>query len=196
MTESGVKRDSAGLDESEKGFTIMELLVYSLLLSIVIAMVGGMIISTLRVSNTVVSMTRTSTSGQLVAKSVVTGIRNSSDFRLTSPAGDDQLLVARAATFDSTVSWRCLAWYYSTAGDGAVWFTSSPTAILPPTPADLSNWTLLASDVQPVSGTTIFNALNERLSLSILGLDGLNLPIDIRSSATSRAGASGSLVCF
>lgn len=196
MNESAVTVDTADANESEKGFSLIELLVYSLLLSLVIAMVGGMIISALTVSDTVVSMTRTSTAGQLVARSVVTGIRNSSDFRLTSPVGDDQLLVARTAGFDETVAWRCLAWYYSPDGDGAVWFTSSSNAILPPTAADLSTWTLLTKDVRPVAGTGIFSALNERLSLSILGLDGLTLPIDIRSSATSRAGASGSLACF
>ncbi|GAA3731558.1 hypothetical protein GCM10022239_05200 [Leifsonia bigeumensis] len=196
MNESREGVNSVQAIDSDKGFSLIELLVYSLLLSLVIAMVGGMIISALTVSDTVVSMTRTSTAGQLVARSVVTGIRNSSDFRLTSPVDDDQLLVARTASFDDTVDWRCLAWYYSPTGEGAVWFTSSSTAIAPPTTADLSSWTLLTKGVQPASGTGIFSALNERLSLSILGLDGLTLPIDIRSSATSRAGASGSLACF
>lgn len=187
--------DTAGGASDERGFTLIEVLIYALLLSFVVAIAGGMIFSAVTVSKTVLSMTRNSTAGQLVAKSVVTGIRNSSDFRLSDPVGDDQLLVARRATSGTTLDWACAAWYYS-AADDSVWFTTSDLAILPPTAAELATWTLLTSDVQPVSGTAIFSALNDRLSLSILGLDGAHRPIDITSSATSRAGASGSLTCF
>ena len=179
----------------ESGFTLIELLVYSLLLSIVIAIAGGIIFSAVTTSNTVTSMTQNSTSGQLVAGSVVTGIRNSSDFQLSSPVGDDQLLVARRATSGSTLTWMCVAWYYSTA-DSSVRFTSSPNPIFPPTVTELATWTLLADNIQPASGIHIFSALNDRVSLSILGLDGAHRPIDISTSATSRAGASGSLTCY
>lgn len=196
MTNSRTARATVGLEESEEGFTLIELLVYALLLAGVLAIVGGMILSALTASKTVVSITDTSTAGQLVAKSVVTGIRNSSDFRLTNPVGDDQLLVARTASSDATLTWTCFAWYYSAADDGSVRFTTSPTTILPPTPEELATWTLLTKGVTPVSGTGIFSALNERLSLSIHGLDGIHPPVDITTSATSRAGASGSLTCF
>lgn len=183
-------------ESPEAGFTLIELLVYSLLLAFVLLIVGGMIFSSVSASKTVTSITDTSTSGQAVARSVVTGIRNSSDFRLTNPVGDDQLLVARTASFGDTLTWTCYAWYYSADGDGSVRFTTSALTILPPTPDELSHWTLLADGVTPVTGTGIFSALNERLTLSIHGLDGLHPPVDITTSATSRAGASGSLSCF
>ena len=186
---------SRALRADESGFTLIELLIYSLLLSFVVAIAGGMIFSAVTASRTVTSMTQNSTAGQLVADSVVTGIRNSSDFRLSDTVGDDQLLVARRAGSSTTINWSCVAWYYS-AADNSVRVISSATAILPPTPAELATWTLLADNVQPVSGTHIFSALNERLSMSILGLDGVHRPIDISTSATSRAGASGSLTCF
>ncbi|MBB5632941.1 type II secretory pathway pseudopilin PulG [Cryobacterium mesophilum] len=181
---------------SERGFTLIELLVYSLLLSLVIMIVGGMIFSSVTAARSVVNTTETSTSAQLVAKSVVTGIRNSSDFRLSNPVGNDQLLVARRASSGATLSWICTAWYYTDADGGSIRFKSSALPITAPTPAELSTWTLLATGVTPVSGTGIFSALNERLSLSIHGLDGLHPPTDITTSATSRAGASGSLTCF
>lgn len=196
MTNTVTAGEAIEPEESEEGFTLIELLVYALLLAGVLAIVGGMILSALTASKTVVSITDTSTAGQLVAKSVVTGIRNSSDFRLTNPVGDDQLLVARTASSDATLTWTCFAWYYSAADDGSVRFTTSPTTILPPTPEELATWTLLTKGVTPVSGTGIFSALNERLSLSIHGLDGIHPPVDITTSATSRAGASGSLTCF
>ena len=186
---------SPSLKPEESGFTLIELLVYALLLSVVIAIAGGMIFSAVTASKTVTGMTENSTTGQLVANSVVTGIRNSSDFQLSDTVGADQLLVARRAGSSTTINWSCVAWYYS-AADSSVRFTSSASPILPPTPAELATWTLLANNVQPGSGTHIFSALNERLSMSILGLDGIHRPIDISTSATSRAGASGSLTCF
>lgn len=189
------KRKAPRISADEQGFTLVELLIYALLLSFVLAIIGGMILSAVTTTKSVTSMTQNSTAGQLVADSVITGIRNSSDFQLSEPVGNDQLLVARRATSGSTLSWVCVAWYYS-AADSSVRFTSSSLAILPPTPAQLATWTLLADNVQPITGNHIFSALNERLSMSIFGLDGAHRPIDISTSATSRAGASGSLTCF
>lgn len=194
-TSVSLRTDGNDVASDEQGLTLIEVLIYALLLSLVMAIAGGMIFSAVSVSKTVVSMTENSTEGQLVAKSVVTGIRNSSDFLLSEPVAGDQLLVARRATSGATIEWTCAAWYYS-AADSSVRFTSSNLAIVPPTAAELATWTLLASDVEPVAGTTVFSALNERLSISILALDGAYRPIDITSSATSRAGASGSLSCF
>ena len=196
MKDSGATMGETQSEGQDAGFTLIELLVYTLLLSFVIMIVGGMIFSAVSASKTVTSITDTSTSGQAVARSVVTGIRNSSDFRLTSPVGDDQLLVSRTASFGDTITWTCYAWYYSADGDGSVRFTASSLAILPPTPEELSQWTLLAEGIKPVTGTGIISALNERLTLSIHGLDGIHPPVDITTSATSRAGASGSLTCF
>jgi len=190
-----ISRDTAEEMDNERGLTLIEVLVSALLVSLVIAIAGGMIFSAVTVTKSVVSMTETSTAGQLVANSVVTGIRNSSDFQLSNPVGDDQLLVARRATAGTDVQWTCVAWYYS-AADGTVATTSSDLAIIAPTSAELATWTQLTTDIEPATGTSIFTALNDRLSISILGLDGAHLPIDITSSATSRAGASGSLSCF
>jgi len=187
--------DSKVVTQGERGFTLIEVLVYALLLAFIVAIAGGMIFSAVTTSKTVVSITENSTAGQLVARSVVTGIRNSSDFQLSGPVGDDQMLVARRAGSGTTLEWSCEAWYYA-ATENKVWHTGSGLAIEAPTAAALATWTLLTEDVQPASGTAIFTALNDRLSISILGLDGAHLPIDITSSATSRAGASGSLTCY
>jgi len=187
--------DPTDVASDERGLTLIEVLVYALLLSVVIAIAGGMIFSAVTTSRTVLSITENSTAGQLVARSVVTGIRNSSDFQLSGPVGDDQMLVARRASSGTTLEWSCEAWYYA-ATENKVWHTGSGLEIEAPTAATLATWTLLTEGVQPASGTAIFTALNDRLSISILGLDGAHLPIDITSSATSRAGASGSLTCY
>ena len=51
-------RDSAG------GFTLIELLVYMMLIGLVLAIVGAMMINTMRTSNTVTSVTDASNAGQ------------------------------------------------------------------------------------------------------------------------------------
>lgn len=190
-----MKRRIHTINGDTRGFTLIEVIVATMLVSFVIAIAGGMIFSAVTTSKAVTSMTENSTEGQVVAYSVITGIRNSSDFQLSDQSGNDQLLVARRASSGPSLTWVCVAWYYS-ASNNTVRTTSSSLAILPPTAAQLANWTLLATDVQPTTGTRIFSALNERLSLSILGLDGTHRPIDISTSATSRAGASGSVSCF
>ncbi|MBG6213159.1 Tfp pilus assembly protein PilW [Cryobacterium sp. CAN_C3] len=183
-------------ETSETGFTLIELIVYSALLLLVLSVVGGLFVSGLKTATAVRTMTNASSAGQIVADSVETNIRNASDFQLTIPSGTDQLLVARTAQRGTTLTWSCIAWYYSAAGTGAIRFHQSNAAILPPTASELSTWVLLNEGVKPASGTTIFTSAGQRLTMTFKGLAGDHPPVIITSSATSRAGSSGSLACF
>lgn len=183
--------------DSERGFTLVELLIYGMLLIIVLAIVGSMLASETTTSKTVNAVTTASTAAQLAANSVGKGIRNSSDFNLTTPTGTDQLLVARTAQGGATISWVCAAWYYSAAGGGTIRYTTSTTAIpAVPTAAALAGWTLLDSGVAPASGTTIFSANGAALTIAFKGLAGSNAPVAISSSAYSRAGSTGVPACY
>ena len=175
----------------------MELLIYSLLLIIVLGIVGAMLASTVSTSKTVNSVTSASTAAQLTSESVVRGIRNSSDFRLTTTTGTDQLLVARTAQGGALLSWVCAAWDYSSAGGGTIRYTTSPTTIPPtPTAAQLANWQLLDTGVVPASGTSIFSFTGAQLNLAFNGLAGTRPAVSITSSAFSRAGATGVPACY
>jgi prepilin-type N-terminal cleavage/methylation domain-containing protein len=185
--------------DSADGFTLIELLVYMMLIGLVLAIVGAMMTNTMRTSNTVTSVTEASNAGQFAAHSIEKGIRNSSDFNLTSPAGNDQLLIARTALSGATLTWKCAAWYYSSAGDGSIRYMISDGAIpLAPTSAQLATWTLLAEGIEPVTGTTIFSTpvSSKQLSIAFHGLAGDHPPVAISSSAHSRAGAVGSPACY
>jgi Tfp pilus assembly protein PilW len=183
--------------DSESGITLVELLIYSMLLVLVLSIVGGLLTSTTKTSKTVGTITQATTAGQLVASSVESGIRNSSDFRLTTPVGTNQLLIARTAKGGATLTWMCAAWYYSAAGTGNIYYTTSATAISGmPTTTDLSHWTLLDKGVSPVSGTGIFTANAQQLSITFKGLAGTQPPVTITSSAFSRAGATGVPACY
>ena len=181
---------------SADGFTLIELLVYMMLFGLVLAIAGAVMINTMRTSNTVTSVTEASNAGQLAAHSVEKGIRNSSDFHLTSPTGNDQLLVARTALGGATLTWKCAAWYYSATGNGSIRYKLSDAAILAPDAATLATWTLLDEGIVPASGTAIFNSADEHLLVAFHSLAPGHPPVAISSSAYSRAGASGSLLCY
>lgn len=191
--------DTHDIDSDDKradaGFTLIELLIYSMLMVLVLAIVGAMISSFTSTSKTVGSITQVSTSGQLAAQSVERGIRNSSDFRLTTPTGTDQLLIARVAGGGANLTWQCVAWYYS-AGDSSLRYTTSATAIPTPTATDLTHWTLLGSGITPTSGSTIFSSTGPQLTLSFtIHADG-HPSQALTSTAVSRAGSSGTPACY
>ncbi len=180
----------------QRGFTLVELLVYMVLLLLVLAVAGGLLSSTLVHSTTIRTVDESSTAAQLAADSIESGIRNSSDFSLTSPSGTDQMIVARVASSDATLTWSCAAWYYS-ATDGSLRMSRSGTAIAAPTTAQLASWTLLVDGVQPITGTEIFTTTaGRRLVIAFIGLAGDQPPVSITTSAFSRAGATGSVSCF
>jgi prepilin-type N-terminal cleavage/methylation domain-containing protein len=182
--------------QSEEGFTLIEVLVSSMLLVLVLAIAGALIGSLSTTSRTVSSLTATTSSVQVAAESVERGIRNSSDFLLSVPTGTDQLLVARTAQSGTTLNWACSAWYYSSANGGSIRFKTSPTAITAPTASQLAQWTLLAKGVVPSSGTTIFSGSSPTLSFSIKSTSTGAGSATIKSTVLSRAGSSGTPACY
>ena len=188
---------SAHDDNSDEGFTLVELIIYSSLLVLVLAVVGGLFLSGLTATGHVRNLTAATTSGQAVVDSIETNVRNSSDFRVTVPSGTDQFLVARTATRNTTLAWQCVAWYYSAAGTGSIRFKESATAISAPNSTDLQTWTLVQQGVTPVSGrTTIFSPSSQQLAVTFSSPVAGRAPVVISGSATSRAGVTGNLTCF
>ncbi|MDH6238061.1 hypothetical protein [Cryobacterium sp. CG_9.6] len=181
---------------TDTGFTLIELLVYSALLVVVGSVVVGLFLSGQTTVARVRDVTLAANSAQVVADSVATNIRNSTDFSLSMPSGTDQFLVARTAQRDDPLTWGCVAWYYSSVGSGSIYFRQSSTAILSPTTAELATWLLVDGGVTPVSGTRIFTASGQQLSMGFVSRAGTHPPVVISSAATSRAGASGNLTCF
>ena len=181
---------------ADAGFTLVELLVYSALLTMVLSVVAGLMISALTTHTTVRTAFDAATDAQLAADSIESGVRNSTAFALSAPNGTDQLLrvrVPRGAT--GSITWVCAAWYYSASGD-ALRYRESTGAIAAPTPTALANWTLLASEVQPVSGSTVFTATGDRLTLAFTADAGTSSPAQASSIAVRRANDWVSAPCF
>jgi prepilin-type N-terminal cleavage/methylation domain-containing protein len=145
-----------GPDRRDDGLTLIELLITVALFTMVLAVTGTILVSSLKVQSSVDSLGAASNGAQLVARTLQRGIGNASAFKAEAPTLDGQLLRARVAVAgpSGAPTWRCVAWYYS-ATDKTIRTTSSGTAMVPvPTTTTLTTWTLLATRVRVADGAT------------------------------------------
>lgn len=178
---------------SEKGFTLIELMIASSLAILVLLIAGGMVLSSFSADRNVQQSRISSSHGQLVAESVTSGVRHASRVSLTSPTVDSQVLMAlivEDAVADPAIA-HCQAWYF---GDGQIRTTTSPTAIaVPLAPADVSNWSQLAEGVEAVGVAPVFTvpdpaAVAVGLVFQVKGDSGITLLIE--TTAVSRQPAN------
>lgn len=179
---------SAPITDSEAGMTLVELLVYSLLLVVILAIGGSIIISTIGSQQTVSSIGSAASQGQLVSSSVEVGIRNASAFQASAPTAFGQLL--RSRTVDVTTAgastWGCRAWFRTADGD---FFMKTASAVIPQptTDADLATWTLISSGVDlPVGASQAFTASSNQLALALSIDTGEAKPVLIKTTVLSR----------
>ena len=174
--------------KNERGFTLVELLIYSMLAILVLAIVGSILINSLRAERTVRDANEATSVGQLLAQSVTTGVRNASAITLSAPEPNTQLLMVRTVTAGEVAEWSCQAWYF---GAGEVRTTRSSTAIPAPTAASAADWTLLVEGIEP---GPIFAYVNDpadpqdgrRVDLDVQVSVGDGVPVLITTSALSR----------
>jgi type II secretory pathway component PulJ len=169
---------------SERGITMIELLIASLLSVLVLLMVGGMLINSLTSQGRVLDETQASNTAQLAAKSITRSMRNASDLRLTEPIAGEQLLEVRTAgTSTDAGVFLCQAWYYSA---GELRMFRSNSAITAPTPAQLATWTLIGSGMQQVAGAPVFALTGRQVDIKIDASVGSGAPILVSTTAVSR----------
>lgn len=183
---------------SEDGLTLVELIIYGLLLVVVLGIVGSIMISALSIEREVRASTESTTAAQLAAESIVSGVRNGTARELTS-VGDDQLLKIRTAGGNpGTVTWHCAAWYYSPSS-GTIRTTRTAddsTGVATPTSEPLT-WTLIAEGVTTADPSgEIFTATTDGVRLNFTAEAGEGAMVVIDSSATLRAGGTESASCF
>jgi type II secretory pathway pseudopilin PulG len=170
--------------KSERGFTMIELIIASMLSVLVLVVVGGMLINSLSSQRVVLDATQASNTVQFAAKSVTRSVRNASDLRLTAPVAGEQLLEVRTAGTSADAGvFRCQAWYYSA---GELRMTSSNSAIAAPTPAQLATWTLIGSGIQQVAGAPVFALTGRQVDIKIDASAGDGAPVLVSTTAVSR----------
>jgi len=182
-------------NRSERGFGLVELIIYAALSLTVLSAVGGVVISMVNVQNQVMNSANAAEQAQLISRSVGSGVRNSTAITLETVSSVDQILRVRTASSTATATWFCQAWYFS-ASERAVRFKSSSTAIQTPTGQDLAGWTLLGSGVTAAQGQQIFLLSGAKVSLAFAEQLGSEAPIVIRTSASGRGAVRISAPCF
>ncbi|MGB3911265.1 MAG: prepilin-type N-terminal cleavage/methylation domain-containing protein [Pseudolysinimonas sp.] len=182
---------------NDDGFTLTELIASSVLFSLVTLTAVSIFLGQFSAQQQVSAITTATTDAQLAGTTIDTGIRNSSGFELTAVSAD-QLLVARVAGGGATLQWVCRAWYYSAADDTIRMTSTTPgTPVAAPTSSQLETWTLLADGVTPTSGTTIFSASGDLLTVSFRAeTDDDNKPVAIELSSAPLAGVTENTTCY
>jgi len=180
---------------TDEGFTMVELLVASVLGVIVLLIVGSLLINGLRGQSSVTSITTATNDSQLAATTIQSDIRNSTAVK-TTVIGSDQFVVARVARgTETTVAYQCVAWYYSASKD-EIRSTESAAAIAAPSASSLANWRLVASKIEP-KGPTVFSSADlKSLSITFYVDAGTAESVPITSFAASRNPTGDSAPCF
>jgi len=187
------------------GYTLVELLIYCLFSVVILAVVGGMLISSLTVEHEVRGLTETSSLGQLISQSVEEGARNASDIQAEPTVAAGQLLRARVAvgTSAGVVTWQCQAWYYASATKSFFWAKSGTAAIPIPlagTNMHAAPWLFLGDGVSPDgAGGAFFGSDGTNVILRFkVSSDAVNLVL-IPNTVVKRqaaAGGTGPTTCF
>lgn len=188
---------------SERGITLVELMIYTSLMVVVVAIVGAILGSALRGQRDVAASAQGNNAGQLVSQSFATGIRSATEITVKTVSPTTQLLVVRTPGSAATAAPSCRAWYVTTDNGGAVYTTSSPTAISTPTATQLETWTLLGKGIQlstrtgaPAKILTPDATPTRSVSFEFTMANGpAGKPILITSSASTRQSITGSTSC-
>ena len=173
-------------DNADRGFTLIELVVSTALALLVLVIVGGMFVSTIRAQTSVREAAQSSNTGQLVAKALTRDIRAAREISAAPPSSGTCLLrltiVDNALT--TPVSVRYVAWYF---GNGEIRSKRSTSAIaVPAFPSNVATWTLYASGVRRADSTPVFSTNGPQVVLTFTVAGASGAPVLIQTTAASR----------
>ena len=146
------------------GFSLIELLITSVLSIIIVMIAGGILINALRTQEMSRTVTDASNTAQQVVRSIQAGVKNASAITVISDvANGTQLLLARTIGFDpSSTAPSCQAWFYTPAFGGTVYTNkTTPASIISlPIGGPQGSWTVLGTGITPADPVTgkVFNA--------------------------------------
>jgi prepilin-type N-terminal cleavage/methylation domain-containing protein len=185
------------LRRDDRGFTLTELLVSSMLFALVSLVIGGIMFSTMTSERSVRTVTSATVAGELVTRSVDKTVTNgATPFSLTVPTGSDQLFQVRTAGSGSAITWNCAAYYYNATAK-TIRYTTSSASLGTVTQAIANNWTLLSTGVTPIGAGKVFTASGTTgVVLSFKEDAGSSPAVAFTTTITSQSGVAGSTPCF
>jgi Tfp pilus assembly protein FimT len=199
---------------SERGFTLVELIVYVSLLLVVLVIVAGLLINSLKSEQSVRSAAEASSLGQIIARAVQTDARNATAMQLSSPDSattgvtDTQLLIMSTVKGDSGATSVCSAWFFVPARGGQLFTTESAARItapsvagVPTTPADKpvkapTGWTSFGEGINRQGSAPIFAISAQELTMVFDVTAPGRKAVPISGSGTSRQTLTGTSPCF
>jgi hypothetical protein len=187
----------ARLDEADAGgFTLIELIVYIGLATVVLVIVGAFLINGLTGEKLVRSVTDATNVGQAVTSGLQNDVRNSTFVTVKAGTGTgDLMVVAKTAGSASVLTYECVAWYFSKANK-EIRVATSASAISTPTAATLATWTLVAKGIVPsTGGAAVFAGGPDYLNIAFTVTAGDNKAVPFATSVTSRAATEGTATC-
>lgn len=167
----------------DRGLTLIELIVYMLLATIVIGIVATIMINSFRVDTQVRETAAATSDAQLLAESLGRGIRNAGYIEATAPAVGQVYVRTQSRDSGTAGDWVCSAWFFD--GDTISW-TTSPTA-LPATPVPGSMLVLL-DEIEAVGSDPVLaaGADGRSLSVSLSAAEGAGAPVLLDTTIVSR----------
>ncbi len=187
----------------EDGYTLIELMVAGLLGILVLTVVAGIMVSSTTTESLVRNVSTATKSGQSATNSLERGIRNAAYAVSTTQSvkvtavGTDQMVTALVVGSGTTSTTQCVAWYYSSSAGTIRYHAAASGSITTPTASVLNTWSLLASGVTPVTGTTIFTqSSTTELAFAFKVDAGKDPAIPFQSAVASQTGVTGSVTCF
>ena len=188
---------------TDTGLTLVETLVYSVLLSVVLLMVGSLLINTLRVRSDSDAINQASNTAQTAVVGIERGMRNAAASELAKTSDAVTLRVKTRTGDGSTSSWQCQGWHLGS--DRVLRSISySESAGKPAGAADPSTWKVVARDVSAMGSSDVRKAFVlavNRLSIALSFDPGRSKPpIELNSDVVSRQQTSTTIpkgsICF
>ena len=199
------------------GFTLVELLIYSLLLVLVVFIGGGLLAGSSRTTTIVRSVTTATSLAQKLSTSVQGGVRDAVAIKTPySPTvaavgvAGTQLLVVETMTGGTVSSTQCQAWFYVPSHGGQLFVRSvSPlAAVVPPNVSYLSSlaaatpakaptgWQIWGEGVNQ-SGAVPFTRTGNQIGISLSVDAGASADVKVVSMALDRQPTVGATsTCF
>lgn len=116
-----IRRRLAGVPQ-DRGMTLVELLVYMILLGIVVGIIASVLINSLQKQREIVHISEANNTGQGLTSRVDLAVKNAVNFRIVESSGDDSVLLVtktRSTTdgMDEADVARCVGFYYDATTD-------------------------------------------------------------------------------
>lgn len=189
--------------DRESGLTLVETLVYSVLLSIVLLLVGSLLINTLRVREDSNAVNQTSNTAQTAVVGMERGMRNAVASARTQTSDRVTVRIKTRTGDAASPDWLCQGW--SLGADHALRSISYRETGGKPTGADdPTTWDVVANDVSARGSADVRDAFVltvNRLSIALSFDPGRSKPpVELTSEVVSRQQSSttipGGSTCF